>query len=458
LAHGSGAIATAAGNHSPVVITAGQQDTRHLRTDPLLSGPLVEFAQPLVKWSHQPVRPEDVPVALERAFRIAMTPPHGPVFLSLPMDFMEAPATVPVEVHEPSVGGRLGPSTVRALAHELGSATAPAIVTGAEVETSGGWDAVIELAERLDARVYSAPLAAKFGFPTGHPRFAGQLLPEARGIHRALEPHDVVLVAGGPGFVLYPYTDHALTPPGARTVLLTAASEDAARWEGGQPYVCDVGGALHDLVGALPRRSDATRGAVTVEEPPVHTDLDDELDVAAVCREIRRAVGDDAIVTDESVSNGPALRRHLPVTRPNRYLRSSNGGLGSSLPAAIGAAMSSPPDPVVAIVGDGSFLYSPQALWTMAQRELPITVVVLNNRRYKILQDFHSSSSAHLGAMVASDLPGLDVAAVAHGFGVPSTTVTSIDSLKEGLAEATGAPGPWVLDVQLAGSAPSMFD
>jgi benzoylformate decarboxylase len=462
LAHGSGAIATAASNRSPVVITAGQQDTRHLRTDPLLSGPLVEFARPLVKWSHQPVRPEDVPMAFERAFRVASTPPYGPVFLSLPMDFMEAPATVPVDVREPSVGDRLSPSVIRGLADELGSAAAPAIVTGAAVETSGGWDAAIELAERLDAPVYSAPLAAKFGFPTGHPRFAGQLLPEARGIHRALEPHDLVLVAGGPGFVLYPYTDHALTPPGTRAVLLTEAAEDVARWQGGPPYVCDVGGALQDLVDVLPQPVGRTPGVVPVEEveegSDLGNDLSKELDVAAVCREIRRAVGDDVMVTDESVSNGPALRRHLPVTRPNRYLRSSNGGLGSSVPAAIGAAMSSPSTRVVSVVGDGSFLYSPQALWTMAQRELPVTVVVLNNRRYKILQDFHASSAAHLGAMVASDLPGLDVAAVARGFGVPCTPVTSVDSLRAGLAEAVGAPGPWVLDVQLSGAGPSMFD
>lgn len=113
---------------------------------------------------------------------------------------------------------------------------------------------------------------------------------------------------------------------------------------------------------------------------------------------------------------------------------------------------------MVSVVGDGSFLYSPQALWTMAQRELPITVVVLNNRRYKILQDFHASSAAHLGVVVASDLPGLDVGAVARVFGVPGTQVTSIDSLQAGFAEAMGVPGPWVLDVQLSAASPSMFD
>lgn len=457
LAHGTGAIATAATNRSPVVITAGQQDTRHLRTDPLLSGPLVEFARPLVKWSHQPVRAEDVPVALERAFRVALTPPHGPVFLSLPMDFMEAPATVPVDVAAPVVGARLDPETIGALAEELRRASSLAIVTNAAVETFGGWDAAVELADRLDATVYSAPQATKFGFPTGHPRFAGQLLAEARSIHRTLERHDVVLVAGGPGFVLYPYSPHDVVPATTRTVLLTESPEDAARYQSGRAYVCDVGQALRDLVGGIPG-GHAGQPVPASEGGAEPAGRSGDLGVAEVCRAIREVLGDRFTLIDESVSSGPELRRHLPMGEPNRYLRSANGGLGSSLPAAIGAALWDRERPVVVTIGDGSFMYTPQALWTMARHELPVKVVVLNNRRYKILQDFHASSSAHLGGMVASDLPGLDVGAVCAGFGVPSTRVTSPDSLAGAVEHALTAPGPWVLDIELGEALPSMFE
>jgi benzoylformate decarboxylase len=454
--NGVGAIAAAAGNRAPIVVTAGQQDTRHLRTDPLLSGPMVELAAPLVKWSHQPVRPDDVPVALERAFRIAMTPPRGPAFVALPMDFLEANAAAPVEIADPVAAGRLPSAVVEALANDLAAARAPLLVTGAEVETSGGWEAAIELADRIDARVYAAPLAATFGFPTGHPRFAGQLLAEARGLHRAMEGHDLVLFLGGPGVVLYPYTDHPVVPDGARAVLVTEAPDDAAKFEWGRAHVAQVGATVTDLLDALPGDAALTPApAAEADETGVHPT---ELGVPAVCQAIRAELGGAFTLVDESVSSGPVLRKHLPVERPNRYLRSSTGGLGSALPAAIGAAFQDPSEPVVVMIGDGSVMYSPQALWTMAQHQQHVIVCVLNNARYQILQDFHASSFTHLGAMVESDLPGLDFATIAGGMGVPGSRVTDIDELRAAVKEAVNLCGPSVLDIRLAAANPSMFE
>ena len=456
VANASGSIATAAANRSPVVVTAGQQDTRHLRTEPLLSGPMEEFAKPLVKWSNQPIRAEDVPAAFERAFRIAMTPPRGPVFLSLPMDFFEAETTQQPQVDLAVYGGGLPSDRLQELLESLTSATSVALVTGPDVETYGAWDSVIELAARLDADVFAAPQAARFGFPTDHVRYRGQLLAKASAIHAELEPYDRVLVVGGPGFTLYPYTDHDLMPSTTKAILLTNGEGDAARFEYGTSVLCDIAEVTGALVEALPAATTPADGESQRRQP--EGSGSETLDTPAVCQEIRDVFGLEFTHVDESVSNGPSLRRYLPSPRPNRYLRSSNGGLGSVLPSSIGAAMANPGEPVLVTIGDGSLMYSPQALWTIAQRKLPVKVVVLNNQRYQILRDFHASSFAHLGSMVASELPELDVRGLGASLGVPSRSVQTREELREALKEASDTDGPALLDVQLGGDSPSMFE
>lgn len=456
VANASGAIATAAANRSPVVVTAGQQDTRHLRTEPMLSGPMEDFARPLVKWSHQPVRAEDVPAAFERAFRVAMTPPRGPVFLSLPMDYFEAEVSARPRVDVPVLGGALREHDLGQLLDSLTSAASVALVTGPDVETYGAWGTVIELAARLDADVFAAPQAARFGFPTDHVRYKGQLLAKASSIHADLEPYDRVLVVGGPGFTLYPYTEHDLMPSGTAATLLTNAAEDASKFEYGNSLLCDIAAVTAALVDSLPPSPAPADGESQRRQPsPSSSDV---LDTPSVCQEIREVFGLRFTHLDESVSNGPSLRRHLPRPHPDRYLRSSNGGLGSVLPTAIGAALANPDEPAVVTIGDGSLMYSPQALWTIAQRDLPVKVIVLNNQRYQILRDFHASSFAHLGSMVASELPGLDVQGLGASLGVPSRSVQTREELRGALEEASATSGPALLDVQLSGDSPSMFE
>lgn len=472
LANGSGALATASANRSPVVVTAGQQHTGHLQAQPLLSGPMVDLAAPLTKRSFQPIRAADVPLELERAFRLAMSPPRGPVFLALPMDFLEAEALGRVQPMAAPSGFSLPQETLADLGSELRSARSPAIVTGEAVESYGGFDAAVTLADRVGACVYAAPMAARFGFPTGHPRFAGQLLPDAKVIHERLAAHDLVLVTGGPPFVLYPYRDHPVVPNTTRTVLISESPDDVANYRWGTAHLADVGATLRGLVAHVPQVPRGTSAEPAAGTPSVHAAAPEvtpaptgdggpgtphALDVTVVTRVIREALGGDFTLMDESVSNGPRLRAGLPVDRPNRYLRSSNGGLGSALPAAIGAAFADPSVPVVVMIGEGSLLYSPQALWTMAQHRLPILVIVLNNASYRILQDFHRNSYQHLGTMVASELPGIDPMSIAEAFGVRSDRIDSPEHLRTAIDEAVAMGGPVLLDVPLGVASPSMF-
>jgi benzoylformate decarboxylase len=181
------------------------------------------------------------------------------------------------------------------------------------------------------------------------------------------------------------------------------------------------------------------------------------LSVKAACLAIGTLRGSDTVLVDESISSGSVLTRYWPRTKPRTYLRSTDGGLGFGIPAAVGAAVDGRASSVVCVVGDGSFYYSPQALWTAAQRNLNVKVVVLNNGGYKILDDYHQHVSAHLGSLPSLRLSGTDVGAIARGFGVPSWRAGTAGELDEALAQLQQIDGPGVVDVQIEWSDKSLF-
>lgn len=445
LGNAMGAISTAAWNKAPVVVTAGQQDTRHLRLEPLLSGPLEETARPLVKWSHQPARAEDVPMALERAFRTATTPPKGPVFVSLPMDFMEEEAEAVMPVY-PTPPGPPASTALEPVAAALASARRPALVTGAALESAGGWEAGVRLAESLALEVYCAPNAAQPGFPTAHDNFRGYLPNNARALRETLAPHDVVLVAGAPVFVMYPYVEGPHLPPDARIILLTDDPQEAARMERGEVHLGDPGGALESLVEAA---ASTGRYLEPQDEPPAPDEGGSGITLLSALHALSRHYTPETVLVDESISSGGMMRRVLRTHRPRSYLRAASGGLGYGMSAAVGAQLARPGAPVLAVVGDGSAMYAPQALWTAAREGLPVKVVILNNGGYSILKSFNQSFFSHLGESPGLDVPGLDLPALASSMGVPSSGVEHIEELADALASVFSSDTPYLLDVRL---------
>lgn len=461
LSNAMGAISTAAANRAPIVITAGQQDTRHLRYEPLLSGPLTEIARPLTKWSHEPVRAADVPLALERAFRIALAPPRGPVFLSIPMDFLELEGD-PAEVRDPVYGRALDEPSIAHVVDALASARRPAMVTGAGVETADAWDPLVEFAEELSVEVYAAPVASQFGFPTGHPLYRHQLGVAASQIAKTLVEHDVVVVVGAPVFLLYPYTPDSFLPDGCRLILLTEDAREASRLAQGEAYVGGLRSSLSSM--AAYARSHAGgrpgRSSIAVTEPsraPEAGGHTGPVGVRDLCRSLARWKEPDTVFIDESVSSGGIARQELKVMAPRTYLRSANGGLGTAMPAGLGAQLARPDGRVMVLTGDGSAMYSIQSLWTAAQEHLPVKFVIINNRRYKILQDFHERYHAHLGDAPGLTLPGLDFGELARGMGVQATTVTDIETLDRDIDAAFSTDEPHLLDVQLGDAVTESF-
>ena len=213
--NGMGALVTAWHNRTPLVVTAGQQTRQMLALEPwLVNREATELPRPYVKWSHEPARAEDVPGAIERAYHIAMAPPRGPVFVSIPMDDWGAPAEprAAASRREPVAAGRSG--AARGGRGAGGAATKPALVVGGGVDRAGGWDAAVRLAERLKVPVWEAPAPERASFPQDHRLFQGSLPLAMKPLAERLRGHDVVLVAGAPVFRYYPHIPGPILPPG----------------------------------------------------------------------------------------------------------------------------------------------------------------------------------------------------------------------------------------------------
>ncbi|HKH77828.1 MAG TPA: thiamine pyrophosphate-binding protein, partial [Rubrobacteraceae bacterium] len=240
LGNAGAAIMTAHHNRTPLVITAGQQDRRHLAHEPFLSGRLVEMAKPYVKWSHEPARAEDVPAAIERAYHTAMQAPRGPAFVSIPMDDWDH-ETERRAAREVDYRTAPNPEALDRAADALRSSRRPAIVVGASVDRAGAFYDAVSLAERLGTPAFADPMHPRAGFPQDHPLFQGVLAPARAGISSRLSEYDVVLVLGAPVFRYFQYQPGPPIEEGTRIIHVTEDPEEAARSAAGAGIMGDVG-------------------------------------------------------------------------------------------------------------------------------------------------------------------------------------------------------------------------
>ncbi|MFG3302148.1 benzoylformate decarboxylase [Micromonospora chersina] len=457
IGNGMGNLVTAWHNKTPLIVTAGQQTREMLLIEPRLASPrAVELVQPYVKWAHEPARAQDVPAAFMRAYASAVQPPAGPVFLSLPMDDWSQPADPPPQVRTVATRIAPDPDRLRGFAATLAAARAPALVLGAAVDRADAWPAAVALAERLAAPVWAAPAPERAVFPEGHPQFRG-VLPYAIGpLAEALRGHDAVLVVGAPVFRYYPHVPGDYLPADTRLLHVTDDPDEAARAPVGESLLGDAGLAMDRLVELLPP---ADRPPPPARDAPAPPEATDPPSADAVFAALAGQWPADGVLVQESPSNLAALRRRLRIDRPRSYFTMASGGLGFGLPAAVGIALAERDTgrgrPVVAVIGDGSFHYSVQALWTAARLGLPLPVVVPVNRQYAILKAF--ADLKHTPGVPALDLPGLDVMAVARGYGCAAEVVESPDRLGTALAAALAADRPTVLPVPISTDVPRIL-
>lgn len=180
-----------------------------------------------------------------------------------------------------------------------------------------------------------------------------------------------------------------------------------------------------------------------------HPEPGENLPAEAVLASLSELLPEDTAVFEEATAYRRAIREQLPIPAPGLFYNSFSGGLGWALPASVGAALADSSRRTLCIVGDGAAMYSVQALWTAAQRALPLTVVVLNNGEYGALKGFLDRFGAE--SFPGSDLPGLDLVSEARGMGCATGRVEDVSGLEEALKQALREPGPYVLDVAVAG-------
>jgi benzoylformate decarboxylase len=447
--HAMGAIFTAWKNRTPLVITAGQQARSLFPFDPFLfSAQATELPKPYVKWSCEPARAEDVPLALARAYYLAMLPPRGPVLVSIPSDDWARPCA-PVEPRRIGMAPRCDADVLAAIGAALGACERPAFVVGAGVDRGGAWDEVRALAERHRARVFTAPMSSRCGFAEDHPQFAGFLPAMRERIVAALAGSDLVLLLGAPAFTYHVEGEGPHIPDGAALCQITDDPETAAWAPVGTSAVGDLRDAVQTLLktaGPRDRPLPVGRPARPRAEASVPMSVAFSLQTLA---EVRRP---EDVIVEEAPSSRPVMHGHLPMLRSETFYTMASGGLGFGLPAAVGVALARPEARVVGLVGDGSAMYSIQALWSAAQRKLAMTFVILNNRRYAALQEFAPTFGFAPGARLeGTDLGGLDFVAMAHGMGVADAVrVERPEALRDALATALRSPGPSLVEIVVA--------
>ncbi len=447
-----GAIFNAQANHSPLVITAGQQARAQMTLQANLTNrDAARLPHPLVKWSYEVPRAEDVPLALARAAHLAALPPRGPVFVSIPMDDWD------VEVDESYAGhaiartvqGRAaaGQDSVDALADRLAKASSPALVAGPDIDASGAWDVAVALAERQRLPVFAtpAPGGGRLGFPESHPNFQGVLPPAIGPLAETLAGHDLVLVAGSSVFPYYPYIPGDLLGPETELVAITSDPDEAARAPMGDAIVADVKLTLEALLDAVP---EAERDAPERRPDPEPAPESEPPSPGAVFEALAGAFPEDGIVVLESPSSTLSLRNRLRISRPGSYFFGAGGGLGFGLAAAVGVQIAQPKRPVVCVLGEGSMQYAVTALWSAVAHEAPLTVLVLRNSEYAILKWFAEMEGVE-GAP-GLDLPALDSVAVAGAYGVDAARVDAVEDLDKTLADAIASGEPRLIEVEVA--------
>ena len=447
-----GNIYTAHRNQTPLVITAGQQARSILPLQAFLYAERAsEFPRPYVKFSVEPARAEDVPAAIARAYHVAMQPPCGPTFVSVPIDDWTH-QTQAIEAR--NISRELGPDpeAMKSLVAALSASKRPAIVVGPGVDRAQAVDLMVRVAEKAKAAVWVSPFSARCGFPERHPLFAGFLHASPGQLSDALRNYDLVVVIGAPVFTFH-VEGHAAIFDGATTLFqITDDPTAAAVSPVGASIVATLKPALTMLLDLLPETKRAIQAGRTLLPAPAASD---PILAEYLLHSLAAAMGPQDVLVEEAPSHRPAMQKFMPMRGQDSFYTMASGGLGYGLPAAVGMALGRPDIRTVCLVGDGSAMYSIQALWTAAQRKLPLTVVVINNLGYGAMRSF--SQVMQVRNVPGLDLPGIDFVRIAQGLGCDAVRISKADELAPALKRALTHDGVSLVEVMVDSAVPLLY-
>ena len=450
--HALGNVFNAYRNQTPMVIIAGQQARSIMPLHAFLySERASEFPQPYVKFSVEPARAEDVPAAIARAYYVAMQPPCGPTFVSVPVDDWARPAQ-PIEARQ--VSRELGPdpAAMKALASALSASKRPALVVGPGVDRAEAVELMVKVAEKARAAVWASPFSARCSFPERHAQFAGFLHASPGQLSDALREHDLVVVIGAPVFTFH-VEGHAAIFDGAATLFqITDDPAAAAITPAGNSIIATMKPALALLLELLPDTKRAVPAGRTLPPPPKASD---PIPADFLLHALSSAMGPDDVLVEEIPSHRPAMQKFMPMRGQDSFYTMASGGLGYSLPAAVGMALAPRKARTVCLIGDGSAMYSIQALWTAAQRKLPLTVVVINNAGYGAMRSF--SQVMQVRNVPGLELPGIDFVKLADSMGCHAVRVTKSSELSGALKQGLSHAGTSLIEVMVDSAVPLLY-
>ncbi len=471
LGHAMGALYNAKFSGSPIILTAGQQEQGHGLQEPLLYEPLPAMAAPLVKWSTEITRIDDLPRVMHRAAKVAMTPPTGPVFISLPGDVLNAQAELELG-HGSRIDARVRPSdeSLAQLADLLLSARNPVMIAGQEIGAQQAFDLAGELADALGMPVYQESVPYRTAFPTSHPMYMGMLTRVQAQVRQTLEPHDVVFCVGADLLRMSVYSPTDPLPPQARVAHLSERSWELAKNHPAQWAACaQVKETLTALLPLLRGRQTQVQAreararaesctarnwhAMRLRAVAIAQSQIDQRPMTpqVLCHTLSEHLPPDAIVLEEALTSSQPLPQLLHQTHPHGLFGLASGGLGFAVPGAVGVSLAQPGRPVVALVGDGSAMYGIQGLWTAAHLRLPITYVIAHNRGYRIIKERLVSMQGcdHFIGMDMND-PTMDFVQLAQGMGLTAHRVSDPQDLPGVLRSAIASGGPHLTEVRVA--------
>ena len=457
--------------NSPVVVTAGAQDTRMQMRAPLLGHDLAAMAAPVVKWSTQVNHADEMGPVMQRAFRIATQHPAGPVFVALPINVMEQETEVAA-----TAGGDLATNAIadaaalEKLAGLVKSSRKPVIVAGDDVAHYGATESLVQLSERLGAGVFIELLTARVSFPMNHRHFFGRLGADHKAIRNSLGDADLVLLVGGPFFEEVWHSIPSPFAEGTRVIQIEQGPDRLARnFPVSLGVSGDISHTLRVLTGSLEDDAAAGSRRKSLVKDKQAADANAAERFAALAgrqpmapihalKSLSDALPENIVLVDESITAENDVVQAFQPVGPGDFYAGRGGGIGQGVAGALGAAVAHPDRPVVAISGDGSAMYSIQSLWTAAHHDLNILFVILANREYRVLKHnvdayrirFDAPSNKPYPHMDLSG-PVLDFVGMAAGMGVPGAIVSWPEDIKAAVDEAMARPGPSVLELVVEG-------
>ncbi len=458
---------------TPLLVTAGQQDQRYQLSEPVLWSELIPLVRMYAKWTWEPRHIKDLVTATRRALKVAITPPTGMVFLSLPMDVLYGEGETELWT-TPSTPTRLRAdrAALEQAATLFLQAKNPLIVVGDDVAASDALAEAATVAELLGARVFTDTFPGRTDFPSDHPLYQGILVRSQPAVRAILEQVDLMFALGAE---VFPFSLPSEVEPVPAHLTIVHMHSDP--WEVGKNYPAKVG-IIGDLKASLPElaqilREKQTSGqrqearkrmenAAQVKQT-VYESLKSlagevanrsPIPAAVLMQTIADTVPAEAIIVDESITSGATLRDFLVRKTADSFYGMRGGGLGWGLPATIGVKLAKPERPVLGIIGDGSTLYVNQALWTAAHYRIPVIWLICNNAQYMILKrrlHAYGGAAAKAETYIGLDMrdPEVDFLALARAMGVHGVRADTPDTVSKALRAAMARSGPTLIDVPI---------